>query len=88
MANKTKSTEKKIGYRLKKNPLKTKDKVPYLADVVPVGTANLDTILSDVARELNITKAVRRRFGLRRRSLCGDPSGQGRVDGAKTTGGF
>ena len=57
MANKTKSTEKKIGYRLKKNPLKTKDKVPYLADVVPVGTANLDTILSDVARELNITKA-------------------------------
>ena len=46
-----------IGYRLKKNPLKTKDKVPYLADVVPVGTANLDTILSDVAESLNITKA-------------------------------
>ena len=57
MANKTKSTEKKIGYRLKKNPLKTKDKVPYLADVVPVGTANLDMIMADVARELNITKA-------------------------------
>ena len=54
---KAKSGVKKIGYRLKKNPLKTKDKVPYLADVVPVGTANLDTILADVARELNITKA-------------------------------
>ena len=54
---KAKSGVKKIGYRLKKNPLKTKDKVPYLVDVVPVGTANLDTILADVARELNITKA-------------------------------
>ena len=54
---KAKSTGKKIGYRLKKNPLKTKDKVPYLADVVPTGTANLDMILSDVAESLNITKA-------------------------------
>ena len=54
---KAKSTGKKIGYRLKKNPLKTKDEVPYLADVVPAGTANLDMILTDVAKELNITKA-------------------------------
>ena len=54
---KAKSGVKKIGYRLKKNPLKTKDKVPYLVDVVPVGTANLDTILTDVAKDLNITKA-------------------------------
>ena len=58
MADKAKkSGGKKIGYRIRKNPLKTKDKVPYLVDVVPVGTANLDTILTDVARELNITKA-------------------------------
>ena len=58
MADKARRSDgKKIGYRLKKNPLKTKDAVPYLADVVPVGTANLDTILTDVARELNITKA-------------------------------
>ena len=57
---KAKTAGKRIGYRLKKNPLKTKDAVPYLADVVPVGTANLDTILADVARELNITKATAR----------------------------
>lgn len=58
MADKArKSGGKKIGYRIRKNPLKTKDAVPYLADVVPVGTVNLDTILADVARELNITKA-------------------------------
>ena len=54
---KTKATGKKVGYRLKKNPLKTKDKVPYLVDVVPTGTVNLDTILTEVAESLNITKA-------------------------------
>lgn len=52
-----KSGGRKIGYRLKKNPLKSKDKVPYLVDVVPTGTANLDTILSEVAESLNLTKA-------------------------------
>ena len=58
MADKAKkSGGKKIGYRIRRNPLKTKDSVPYLADVVPVGTANLDTILADVAESLNITKA-------------------------------
>ena len=58
MADKAKkSGGKKIGYRIRKNPLKTKDAVPYLADVVPVGTANLDTILAEVAESLNITKA-------------------------------
>ena len=58
MADKARRSDgKKVGYRLRKNPLKTKDAVPYLADVVPTGTANLDTILTDVARELNITKA-------------------------------
>ena len=58
MADKAKkSGVKKVGYRLRKNPLKTKDVVPYLGEVVPVGTANLDTILSDVAESLNITKA-------------------------------
>ena len=58
MADKAKkSGGKKVGYRIRKNPLKTKDAVPYLADVVPVGTANLDTILSEVAESLNITKA-------------------------------
>lgn len=48
---------KKVGYRLRKNPLKTKDAVPYLADVVPTGTASLDMILSEVAESLNLTKA-------------------------------
>ena len=52
-----KDKRKKIGYRLKKNPLKSKDKVPYLVDVVPTGTANLDMILTEVAESLNITKA-------------------------------
>ena len=43
MADKAKkSGGKKIGYRIKKNPLKTKDEVPYLADVVPVGTVDLN----------------------------------------------
>ena len=55
-----KSGGRKVGYRLRKNPLKTKDAVPYLADVVPVGTANLDTILTEVAESLNITKAMAR----------------------------
>ena len=58
MADKAKkSGGRKIGSRIRKNPLKTKDKVPYLVDVVPTGTANLDTILSEVAESLNITKA-------------------------------
>ena len=58
MADKVrKAGGKKIGYRIRKNPLKTKDAVPYLADVVPTGTANLDMILSEVAESLNITKA-------------------------------
>ena len=58
MADKARRSDgKKVGYRLRKNPLKTKDAVPYLADVVPTGTANLDMILSEVAESLNITKA-------------------------------
>ena len=59
MADKAKkSGGKKIGYRIRKNPLKTKDAVPYLADIVPTGTANLDMILSEVAESLNITNAM------------------------------
>ena len=55
--SKAKATGKRIGYRLKKNPLKSKDRAPYLMDVVPTGTANLDMILSEVAESLNLTKA-------------------------------
>ena len=47
---------KRIGYRLRKNPLKTKDRVPYLVDVVPTGTVNLDNILDGVAEKMNLTK--------------------------------
>ena len=58
MADKAKkSGGKKIGYRIRKNPLKTKDAVPYLADIVPTGTANLDTIISDIAKNLGQSKA-------------------------------
>ena len=48
---------RKVGYKLRKNPLKTKDAVPYLADVVPVGTCDLDQIVKDVAANLGITVA-------------------------------
>ena len=59
MADKARRSDgKKVGYRLRKNPLKTKDAVPYLADVVPTGTANLDMILDDVAKEMNQSKAA------------------------------
>lgn len=54
---KKKSTEKRLGYRLRENPLRTKDKVPYLADIVPTGTANLDTILANVAKDMGQSMA-------------------------------
>ena len=58
MADKAKkSGGKKIGYRIRKNPLKTKDVVPYLGEVVPVGTCDLDQIVKDVAANLGITVA-------------------------------
>ena len=58
MADKAKkSGGKKIGYRIRKNPLKTKDEVPYLANVVPVGTCDLDRIVKDVAANLGIAVA-------------------------------
>ena len=63
MADKAKkSGGKKIGYRIKKNPLKTKDEVPYLADVVPVGTVDLNEVLVNVAKSLNMTRATARFF--------------------------
>lgn len=49
--------QKRIGYRVRKNPLKTKDKAPYLSDVVPVGTCGIDQIVKDVAANLGITVA-------------------------------
>ena len=52
-----KSGGRKIGYRIRKNPLKTKDVVPYLGEVVPVGTCDLDQIVKDVAANLGITVA-------------------------------
>ena len=63
MADKAKkSGGKKIGYRIRKNPLKTKDEVPYLADVVPVGTVDLNEVLVNVAKSLNMTRATARFF--------------------------
>ena len=58
MSDKAKNSGgKKVGYRIRKNPLKTKDAVPYLADVVPTGTANLDRIIADIAKNLGQSKA-------------------------------
>ena len=58
MADKAKkSGGRKIGYRIRKNPLKTKDVVPYLGEIVPVGTCDLDRIVKDVAANLGITVA-------------------------------
>jgi len=51
---------KKIGIRLHKNPLKSKDKVPYLATVVSNGTVGLDEILAEVAKETHSSKATAR----------------------------
>lgn len=49
--------QKRIGYRVRKNPLKTKEVAPYLGEVVPVGTCGLDQIVKDVATNLGITVA-------------------------------
>ena len=49
--------QKRIGYRVRKNPLKTKGVAPYLGEVVPVGTCGLDQIVKDVADNLGITVA-------------------------------
>lgn len=48
---------KRVGYRVRKNPLKTKGEAPYLGEVVPVGTCGLDQIVKDVAANLGITVA-------------------------------
>ena len=49
--------QRRIGYRVRKNPLKTKDVAPYLGEVVPVGTCDLDRIVKGVATSLGITVA-------------------------------
>ena len=49
--------QKRIGYRVRKNPLKTKDVAPYIGEVVPVGTCGLEQIVKDVAANLGITVA-------------------------------
>ena len=50
-------SRKQVGYRVRKNPLKTKGVAPYLGEVVPVGTCGLDQIVKDVAANLGITVA-------------------------------
>ena len=58
MADKAKeSGGRKVGCRLRKNPLKTKDAAPYLADIVPTGTVDRETIVADIAKNLGQSKA-------------------------------
>jgi len=52
--------KKKIGIRLRKNPLKSKDKSPYLATVVPNGKVGLDEILAEVAEKTHSSKETAR----------------------------
>ena len=54
--------QKRIGYRVRKNPLKTKDVVPYLGEVVPAGTCDTDMVVKDMAANLGMTKPTGRMF--------------------------
>ena len=57
-----KSAKKQIGYRVRKNPLKTKDVAPYLGEVVPVGICGTDQILKEIAANLGMTEPTVRMF--------------------------
>jgi len=52
--------ERKIGIRLRKNPLKSKEQSPYLATVVPNGKVGLDEILAGVAKATHSSVATAR----------------------------
>jgi len=54
--------KKKIGVRLHKNPLKSKEAAPYIATVVPNGHVGLDEFLAGVAKRLNTTHETARYF--------------------------
>ena len=57
-----KGVKKQIGYRVRRNPLKTKDVAPYLGEVVPVGTCGTDQILKEIAANLGMTEPTVRMF--------------------------
>lgn len=57
-----KGAKRQIGYRVRKNPLKTKDVAPYLGEVVPVGTCGTDQIVKEIAANLGMTEPTVRMF--------------------------
>lgn len=57
-----KNVKRQIGYRVRKNPLKTKDMAPYLGEVVPVGTCDTDQIVKEIAANLGMTEPMVRMF--------------------------